>query len=115
MNHLIRRIAITGVSAAVVGGALLATEGSASALALPHSGPPRATVAVADTRYSPWIADQLALFVDGNGTSRATGTTTSTFATTAASAVSGDGRSGANAAARPAGVHVAGIHPHPVK
>ncbi|MEU1600880.1 hypothetical protein ABZ468_51270 [Streptomyces sp. NPDC005708] len=109
-----------GVSAAVVGGALLATEGSASALAFPHSGPPRATVAVANTdaHYSPWIADQLALFVDGNGTHPRyldSYRHHHEHLRHAASAVSADGRSGANAAARPAGVHVGGIHRQPVK
>jgi hypothetical protein len=105
MSHLMRRIAIMGVSAAVVGGALLATEGSASASTLSHSGPPRATVAVANTdaRYSPWIADQLAFFVNGNGTYLRHH---EHFAATASSTVSADGRSGSNGAAGPVGVHV---------
>ncbi|MDX3761886.1 hypothetical protein ACWDBO_44105 [Streptomyces mirabilis] len=69
MNKLIRRIATMGASIAVVGGTVLAAEGSASAVVFAPSGHHGAIVAVstADARYSPWIADQLALFEHGNG------------------------------------------------
>lgn len=64
MNKLIRRIATISASVVLVGGSLLAAEGSASAVAFAPSGHHGATAAVGtvDARFSPWIADQLALF-----------------------------------------------------
>ncbi|MFE8950380.1 hypothetical protein [Streptomyces sp. NPDC007856] len=69
MNHLVQRMATIAASIAVASGALLAAGGSASAAASGDSGGHGATVAVstADARYSPWIADQLALFEHNTG------------------------------------------------
>ncbi|WP_055489120.1 hypothetical protein [Streptomyces sp. TP-A0356] len=74
MKKLMRRIAITGVSAAVAGGALLATGGSAMAAAprMAKDAPARTPVVDTSHRFSPhrtshkridpWVADQLAMF-----------------------------------------------------
>ncbi|MEU1630820.1 hypothetical protein ABZ746_37350 [Streptomyces sp. NPDC020096] len=72
MNKLARRIVPVGISAAIVGSTLLAAGGSASAATLPDGGSPRAAVVEVkpDARYTPWIADQLAIFAgqrDGAG------------------------------------------------
>lgn len=69
MNQLIRRVVTMGVSVAVVGGAFLAAEGSASAVAFAPGGHHGAAVAAgaAEARYPRWIADQLALFEHGDG------------------------------------------------
>ncbi|MEU1599526.1 hypothetical protein ABZ468_43675 [Streptomyces sp. NPDC005708] len=68
MKHLVQRITTIAASVALAGGALVAAGGSASAAESGARVGQGATVAVstADVRYSPWIADQLALFEHGN-------------------------------------------------
>ncbi|MGW9032254.1 hypothetical protein ACWGQ5_51395 [Streptomyces sp. NPDC055722] len=74
MNKRMRRIATTGVGAAVVAGALLATGGSAMAATPQTAGHTPAATTVVNTghrsfprsiahqRTAPWVADQLAMF-----------------------------------------------------
>ncbi|MER6129579.1 hypothetical protein ABT173_44890 [Streptomyces sp. NPDC001795] len=66
MKKLMRRIATTGVSAALVGGALLAASGSATAATQQVNAHTPARVAVverqgAHTHPDPWVAGQLAM------------------------------------------------------
>ncbi|MGW9029989.1 hypothetical protein ACWGQ5_38990 [Streptomyces sp. NPDC055722] len=68
MKKSIRRIATTGVSAAVVAGAFLVNGSSATAAVPQTAGRTPAPTTTADTGHDirphtdPWIADQLALF-----------------------------------------------------